>query len=105
MSRILAILLLILSAWVLVPGAAQAHEAAPKMAHAMACDACADMAGAAQGDHAKDCLHGAGCLGYVLVPQEVSVTVSRLVVRIVRPHTPLALSSVSLRLDVPPPRA
>ena len=105
MSRILAILLLILSAWVLVPGAAQAHEAAPEMAHAMACDDCADMAATTQGDHAKDCLHGAGCLGYVLVPQEMAVTASRLAVRMARPRTPLVLSSVAVRLDVPPPRA
>ncbi|MDK3018616.1 hypothetical protein [Pseudodonghicola flavimaris] len=109
MQRILAVLMLVLAAWVSLPGSVRAHEPSHgTMPHASACPECPEMAAAPQQDMHRggghDCQHGAACIGFLLPAPDMTVAPARRVARLVQADQPRSLSSASVRQDLPPPR-
>ena len=107
MLRILAIPMMFLVAWMSLPEPAQAHASSHELHLTAPCPNCLDMDAAALahmcGMH--DCQRGAGCLGTILPVHETSFAIARLCVGVFGGGEIQSLSSISIGLDVPPPRA
>ncbi|MFC4731342.1 hypothetical protein [Salipiger abyssi] len=110
MRHILVIIVLIVTAWAFLPGAAQAHEMphSERSAATMEGD-CADCPGMDDtGGHASgvDCHHRAGCGPAVhALPVSLSFTLEPATTRSTRPHDTIDPRSVYLSRDLPPPRS
>lgn len=106
MRRVFAILALVLTAWALLPGAAQAYGAGHEAPMSRACADCLDMTAHASSDHrADECHHATSCAIYGL-PMTVSDTGPRpTVAQVLRPHGQTAVRSAMVARDLPPPRS
>ncbi|MGR3322909.1 MAG: hypothetical protein ACU0DK_13365 [Pseudooceanicola sp.] len=107
MRHVLAILILVLSAWAFLPGAAQAHGMSHDMPHAGSCPDCPEMAGHPDAGQVEghNCHHGAGCAAHGLpagmnaffraaIPSEGHL-----------PERHAAPRSALVTRDLPPPRS
>ena len=109
MRHILVIMALIVAAWVILPGAAQAHDM-PHGANAVAQDACPDCP---MMDHAKDpvsahdCHEGTSCAPAVhaIATGHCIALRAEIAVRSMRPDLGARLRSTLVAEDLPPPRA
>lgn len=110
MRHILLILTLVVTAWVFLPGAAQAHGGLHAPTAAPACAACVASAGAATPDLPPDiaaqhaCHHGMSCAGHALPATSPAMIRPPATPRPLRPEPGSALRSVMLTQDLPPPR-
>lgn len=107
MRRILVIMLLVLTAWVFLPGTARAHGQDHAMPAADDCPHCTAMVDADRADPAMPhpCHQGFSCPVHVLPLTTAAITP--------RAHAPLALPpdrraelpSAQVARDLPPPRS
>lgn len=104
MRHILAILMLVLTVWAVLPAGAQAHGLSHAMPDAGACPHCADDPGAEHRD-GHLCHHGAGCALHGLPAGASLPTPSSTLADRPRPAAHAAPRSALLARDLPPPRS
>ncbi|WP_407493802.1 hypothetical protein [Pseudooceanicola sp. MF1-13] len=110
MRHVFAIFILLITAWVILPGAAQAHDM-PHDAMAMAdrqpnCPDCPVLDQTSHQRAAHDCHHGAGCA--TAIPMSLSSASFRIAAPEAQPNLNpddfAMLRSIALGHDLPPPR-
>ncbi|MBL3705123.1 hypothetical protein GI582_20705 [Sulfitobacter sp. BDSS02] len=106
MQRILVILMVVLTAWAVMPGAAEAHVSHHETSLPQACPQCPEMGINAmeQQGSMHDCQHGTGCIGTLLPVAETGLHPAKLAATVVHQGEPQLPSSISVGLEIPPPR-
>lgn len=106
MQRILVILMLVLTAWAVMPGAAKAHVSHHETSMSQACPQCPEIGITAfdQQGSMHDCQHGTGCIGTLLPVTFSGPCPATLTSTAIYRGEPQLLSSISVGLDIPPPR-
>lgn len=107
MRHILVILMLVFTAWAVLPEAAQAHGTPHEMPFSGACTDCVEMAGERPSEQSEghDCHHGAGCAVHGLPVDASAVTVLPVLTGGLRPAPQAAPRSAMVARDLPPPRS
>jgi hypothetical protein len=107
MRHFLAILMLVFTAWAILPSAAQAHGTPHEMPVLGACPDCTEMADAQAAEQSKGhrCHHGAGCAVHGLLAITPTVAPAPGLTGGPRPAAHAAPRSAMVARDLPPPRS